>query len=138
MNERPEIDGEACEGERKVERRQCGAISAEKMGQPLFRICIRGVGHRFAANLKASPLSSLLSENGPMDVRAVCHFVPAAMVSRTDPLKAHTPIFRLLRKIREHTARAICRKYVDYTRCDALNYDCIFFPFFNKKAYNYT
>lgn len=44
-----EIDGEACEGERKAERRQCGAISAEKMGQPLFRICIRGVGHRFAA-----------------------------------------------------------------------------------------
>lgn len=50
MNETgAEIDGEACEGERKVERRQCGAISAEKMGQPLFRICIRGVGHRFAA-----------------------------------------------------------------------------------------
>lgn len=33
-------------------------------------------------NLKASPLSS---ENSPMDVRAVCHFVLAAIAPRTGP-----------------------------------------------------
>lgn len=47
-----------------------------------------------------------------MDVRAVCHFVLAATASRAVPLKAHTPIFRLLRKIQETRTRAICRKYV--------------------------
>lgn len=65
-----EIDGEACEGERKVERRQCGAISAGKNGSTTIshlhsrgRTSIRG-------NLKASPALIALSRR--RTVRRTC------------------------------------------------------------------
>lgn len=90
-NERnAEIDGEACEGGRKVEQRQCGAISAEKMGQLLFCICIRGVGHRFAATRRLVVFIAPVGESGLMDARAVCHFVLGAIALRAIPLKRHT------------------------------------------------
>lgn len=124
-----EIDGEVCEGKRKVRRRQCGADKREKKWVSryfAFTFAGSGIDSRQPEDplrsVRPLPLSSFSLRNGPMDERGLSFrtIVRCKTALRIVPLKARAYTSRLfgfvnIRKIKIYGGRFV----IDYIPCDA-------------------